>query len=128
MDTDRLPDKVSLHEINVSVFFRNKKKRINPWSLFDDYYNLEKKAEKRKETLKKICNQFIHAYFFHPVGSSKSNLEEIFFVSDWDKEKYLYSVNIKYLLRQIKKVIDEYSDSIQHTYNQKKNKWETVLK
>jgi len=63
MDTKKFPDCISEYEINVSEFPRNSKKYIKPWSSFDSYYDF-KKLQKRKLSLRKICNQFIHAYFF----------------------------------------------------------------
>jgi len=66
--------------------------------------------------------------FFQPVWNSRNNLGTILFVSDRDKEKHLYSINIKYLLRQIRRNIDKYPCSTSHIYNVKKGIYETTVK
>lgn len=122
MDTRRLPDKIGMARIKVKKYKRNNKKNIIPWHGFEDYYDLASNSADSL-TLRKICNQFIHSYWFQPIGNSKGYIRTVFFVSNDLKEKYLFSINLKYFLSQLEKHIEKYPRSISYTYDAKKGEY-----
>jgi len=90
MDTRKFPDTIAEKNVQV-VSYRRNEKPIKPFGMFADYYELDSGTELVKKSLREICNQFTHAYFFNPVPNSEGRIKDIFFVSDRDREKCLYS-------------------------------------
>jgi hypothetical protein len=99
METGKFPDRVSAVKLNVSQYNRNQK-RIRSWGSFDDYYDLSSQ-NKIKMELRFLCNQFIHARFFQPVGNSNG-----------------YSITIKSLLARVRTIVDLYPKKINVVYSE----------
>jgi len=119
MDTKKFPDNVGKKRINISKYKRNDKKQIRPFGLFDDYYFLDNKSSEFI-TLRYLCGQFVHAYFFQPIPDKKGNIKKLFFVSNSAKEDGIYSLSITLLLKNILKICDKYPDSIDYHFDEEK--------
>lgn len=122
MDTKKLPDKTGGLEIGLLAFPRNEKGPMKPWSLFDDYYDLNT-SQRMKMSLRDICNSFIHAYFFQPNANSKNQLTGLFFTSDQDRNKRIYFVSIKRLLKKFETAFDQDVKYFSYTYNPEKGNY-----
>lgn len=116
METGKFPDCVSAVKLNVRQYNRNKK-RIRFWGSFDDYYDLERNKNIKIE-LRFLCNQFIHARFFQPVGNRNGFVRVVYFVSDRDQQKYIYSINVKSLLARIRTIVDLYPKKVNVSYSE----------
>ena len=116
METGKFPDRISAVKLNVSQYNRNQKK-MRSWGSFDDYYDLSSQ-KKIKMELRFLCNQFIHARFFQPVGNSNRFVRVVYFVSDRDQQKCVYSVTIKSLLARIRTIINLYPKKINVVYSE----------
>lgn len=106
LDAKKLPDKVGNVEINVVSFPRNKKVSMPPWSFFDEGYEMNK-PNKIKMPLRHACNSFIHSYHFQPIPSFAGKLTWLYFVSDRDRNKCVYRVNIRRLLNLFGKALEQ---------------------
>jgi len=127
MDTHRFPDSVSIKKIKIKKYKRNKG-RFSPVEMFDKCYDLASGGNNEYLLLREICNQFTHANHFQPICNQKGNIKNLFFVSDRDVNKYLYSLNIKYFLKEILKIIDKDSKEIIITFDKATDKYVTVCK
>ncbi len=127
MDTNKLPDKIGELEISLIVFPRNKKGPMKPWSSFDEYYELNS-PQSAKMSLRDVCNSFIHAYFFQPNADSKNRLTGLFFVSDYDRNKQIYFVSTRRLLKKFEKAFDQDVTFFSYTYDQKKGIYTIVTR
>ncbi len=116
METGKFPDRVSAVKLNVSQYNRNQK-RIRSWGSFDDYYDLSSQ-KKIKMELRFLCNQFIHARFFQPVGNSNGFMRVVYFVSDHDQQKCVYSITIKSLLAKTRTIVDLYPKKMNVVYSE----------
>lgn len=127
MDTKRFPDKISKTKIRAKRYKHNKK-RIRPLGIFDDYYEISSRGEEVNLEIREVCNQFTHSYFFQPCPNSRGCLKILFFVSDRDKNKYLYSLDIKYFLGRILQIIDKDSKEMHIIFDEKENDYNIICK
>jgi hypothetical protein len=96
--------------------------------MFNKCYDLSSGGRDEYLTLREICNQFTHAYHFQPISNQKGDIKKLFFISDRDVNKYLYSLNINYFLKEVLKIIDKDSKEITIIFDKTKNKYITTCK
>jgi len=73
-----------------------KKVDLRNWHRIDELYKLESR-KKIRLNLKKICDQIKHSFVFglkEDIFDNKTFISEIYFVSDWEKNKHLYFMRL----------------------------------
>lgn len=107
MDTYKFPDDVPKKKIKLLKFEKkDKKRKIKPLTLPETYYNFDKEI-KTEITLRNICNQFIHTFYFQLLVNSRGKIWVIEFVSKDYKDKYIYRIKLSYFLEQVLSIVDK---------------------
>lgn len=107
MDTHKFPDKVSKTKIKLSSFKKiNTKEKIAPFQSPEKHYDFTNEI-KKDVSLRYICSQFVHTFYFQLLANSRGKIRYIEFVSKDDKDKCIYLIEIDYLLNRVLSIIDK---------------------
>ena len=120
IDTRKVSDRLSDIQLKVNAYPKNSKKltAMNNRRL-QEQYEFKDRTETRKR-IRRICNQIIHSYTFQPIVY-RSKIFYIFFNSDEQKNKYLFRLKIKDLLKVVEKFSNNYPSSIKMVYCEELN-------
>jgi hypothetical protein len=93
-DSNKIDQRMNNKEIE-AVTYKSNGKQIN-WmkNLFPErYFDLEN-PKNEKVKLKDICNQIVHSYIFMLLMNENNNLFSFWYVSDYNKFKYLIELKL----------------------------------
>lgn len=88
---------------------------LNWWDI-EETYNLEEEESISKGVVF-ICNQFIHGGVMYAYRDNTRNWAGIYTCSDYEKEKYIYNIPIKEIVKLFKIAGNDYPSTIQYTRN-----------
>ncbi|WP_395373716.1 hypothetical protein [Marinicella sp. W31] len=119
-DTVKISDS-TINQTYSIVWFKN----INPvryfnWHNVDNNFNLHEEHFETRD-IRFICNRFIHSYIFLPVQDNNSKLDGFFVSTDHDKDKKLYFIELKVVLKIFRLVGRDYPSKIITIIDKKTN-------
>lgn len=120
IESDKMTDRIDNYMLDTVAYKPIKEiNRIHCY-IEEKEYNWKEKTKIRLEA-KKICNFLIHSYVFNLVFAERERKVEKFLVSsDYDRNKYLYEVNLKEWIKFLEEVIND--DIIELHRHYEKNK------
>jgi hypothetical protein len=113
----------------MEVFYcENKGKNVTFTNRFeiDELYDLENEIATKQKSLY-IANQFIHAYSSYLVRDAHRNWSDIYLVSDFDRNKYIWRVPISEIRKLFLRAGNDYPNSIHMTFNEKKQDYDVTV-
>lgn len=111
-ESQKLSDSTIGAPIKLSVYLPLGKPvtRLN-WHKIDELYNLNKKINITIPAVQ-LCNQFIHSYVFVPYfGYSGKKLIGLFFCSDKERNRRLFSIRLIQIIKLLEKAGNDYPNS-----------------
>jgi len=89
------------------------------WKLYD----MEKEIpEKKKPSY--IANQFIHAYTSFIARDESRNWSDVFVVSDFDRNEYIWRIPVPEIRRIFRIAADDYPHTTHMVFNEKKGDYD----
>ena len=99
----KLPDKIFRMTVSLRFFHNVKPVTYSNWDRIEENYDFSKSARTRVN-LPFICNQLIHSYVFRPSAWMNGGLQYLYFASDRERNKRLFRIGVKDLVRIFRKV------------------------
>ena len=152
MEANKLTNKLCSTSISCKIYISKhaKIKRMDRYAFFDNYELEKPKIVKRD--LKFFINQFVHSYLFIPIidltdqesilkmddekiseeerieiyENGKKELLGIFVNSDENKDKYLYEIDVKTIIKIFQQVGNCVITKVDMTFNPKKGDFDTI--
>lgn len=84
----------------------------------DELYDFDAETTKTV-TLTFLCNQIIHSYIIFPVRDEKRAFSHVFVCSDYEKNRYLYSVPNGIIVALLREVGMDYPNHMHMEYDPK---------
>jgi hypothetical protein len=117
MDARKLSDVIVHQKIPVrSHPHHGKPVTLMNWHHIDKHYDLDHN-HKTQRTLTWLCNQMIHSYVFIVSENDNGGLGGFFFASDKERNKAVYYLSIKKVIKILETVGKNYPHTIHFTLN-----------
>jgi hypothetical protein len=92
------------------------------WHRIEDLCDFSK-ATRPQIGLKNLCNQFVHSYVFQLVFGEDSALDGVFVISDRERDKRLYLVDISQIVRLFESIGQDYPAYLEARRDQETGDW-----
>ena len=128
IESDKMSDYID--NLNIKVKAYKPKKHINKIYCYidEDRYNWED-IEEKDMSIKDISNYLIHSYVFNfSINDENYKCESFFVSSDYDRNKYLYEIQMKDWYKVLDKVSSDSIISLSQRFNEKKDDYVSIKK
>jgi hypothetical protein len=117
VDSRKLSEAVLSTRVHAQRYRRNGRvPHILSWLRIERSYDIQNPQDAQL-TLTRFCNQIIHSYVFAPALSAEGGLAGILFVSDFDRRKALYAVELDVLIEVLNAVGNDEPDQAEATWD-----------
>jgi hypothetical protein len=97
------------------------------WHRWWELYDLED-PRKKKVQLVPLCHQFIHSYVFSCAFDETRALDSVLVSSDRERNRMLFSVSVREIVRVFKSVGKNYPNSYRSKFNEAKRDYDVIIK
>ena len=128
IESDKMSDYIDNLSIKVKAY--KPKKHIDKLHCYidEDEYNW-KNVEKKVISIKDISNYLIHSYVFNfSINDENYKCESFFVSSDYDRNKYLYEIQMKDWYKVLDKVSSDSITRISRRFKEKNDDYVSIKK